>query len=532
MHPEAGLTVDSLHPPLRPYGRERVPAPTGSESAAFDARAIEEMGVPQPVLMENAGRSAAQVLQRLLPDGPVVGLVGSGNNGGDALVLLRTLAAWGREVTAVLVADRHDDGLLHGWSLDTRVDRTLGDREWRHLLDGAVVVDGILGTGVRGAPRERQADAIRRVNAARGSVLALDVPSGVDSATGAVPGEAVEADVTVTFGAPKLGCLLHPGRRRVGRLVAVEMGFPPLDELEAGARVATPAWARARLPRRGTDTHKNAVGRLLVVAGGEGMAGAAVMAVRAAFRAGTGLVQVAASPANRTILQSAVPGAIWVDPADGKGLEEAAGEADAVALGPGLGTDSWAEGVLRRVLETGDAPVVLDADGLNLVAAGRGPDAGGLAALRPTLLTPHPGEMGRLLDRPADEWASDRVATVREAAEAWGCAVLLKGAPSLVAAPGVPVTVDTQGSSDLAVAGMGDVLTGVAGALLAQGMAPGDAGSVALYLSGRAAVLAGRGAGLTPDDVIRWVPRAREEPGAPETELGLPFVLFDQDPAR
>jgi NAD(P)H-hydrate epimerase len=354
----------------------------------------------------------------------------------------------------------------------------------------------------------------------------------VDSATGAVPGEAVRADLTVTFGAPKLGGLLHPGRARVGRLVAVEIGFPPLEELDATARVATPAWVQARLPDRGTDTHKNAVGRLLVVAGGPGMAGAAVMATRAGFRGGAGLVQVCSHPDNRTILQSAVPEAIWVGPDDGAALEEAVAATDAVAVGPGLGTDDDAEALLRRVLSAGTPATVMDADALNLVAAGRAPGLATIAGRRPLLLTPHPGEMGRLTGRAGEEIAADRVATVRQAADSWGCAVLLKGAPSLVAAPGTPVTVDAVGTSDLAVAGMGDVLTGVCGALLAQGLDPADAGPVALHLSGRSAVIAGRGAALTPPDVIRWLPEALAERGPGETSLDLPFVLFDQDPAR
>lgn len=524
--------VSGSRPPLRPRGGLHVPAPTGAQSAAFDALAIEELGVPQPVLMENAGRSAALLVQRLFPEGPVVGLVGSGNNGGDALVLLRTLAAWGRSVVAVVVANREGDGLLHGWSVDVLGDGELDDGDWSRLLEGAVVVDGILGTGVRGAPRDRQARAIRHVNASGRPVVSLDIPSGVDGATGAVPGEAVEASVTVTFGAPKLGSLLHPGRARVGRLVAVEMGFPPLVRLEAEARIATPSWARSRMPRRGTDTHKNEVGRLLVVAGGEGMAGAAVMAVRAGLRTGAGLVQVASAPANRTILQSAVPEAIWVDTGAEGALEEALRETHAVAAGPGLGTDAWAEELLGRVLAIGDSPLALDADGLNLVAAGRVEEAAEVAARRPLLLTPHPGEMARLLDEDGSALQEDRVGTARDAAERWGCAVLLKGAPSLVAAPGSPVWVDTQGSSDLAVAGMGDVLTGVTASLAAQGLPPSEAASVGLYLSGRAARLAGRGAGLTPGDVIRWLPEAREEPDEPGSELDLPFVLYDQDPVR
>jgi len=524
----------SFHlPPLRPYGRSRVTAPTGDQAIALDRAAMEGVGVPQAVLAENAGRSAAQVLQRLWPEGAVVGVVGAGYNGGDALVLLRTLAAWGRDVTALSVGDRpSSERELHGWPVRRVQDRSLGgDSDWQALLAGAsVVVDGILGTGARGAPRPRQAEAIRRVNASGRPLLALDIPSGVDPGTGAVPGEAIRARVTVTFGAPKLGLLLHPGRSLAGRRIAVEIGLHPLVPDDDIAEVVTPAWAQERLPVRGLDTHKNAVGRLVIVAGQPGMAGAAVLAARAAFRAGAGLVQVASPAPNRGVLQAAVPEAIFVDPDDGRALETALEQASAVAVGPGLGTGAGGEGLLARVLDGTERPLVVDADALNLLAQGRPRGASEALRGRPALVTPHPGEMARLLGRPTS--GEDRPAVVRRAADSLGCAVLLKGSPSLVAASGAPLLVDLQGSSDLAVAGMGDVLTGVCGSLLAQGCAPRDAGAIGLHLTGRSGALAGRGASLTPSDVVRWLSDALAERGAGVSDLALPFVVLDVDPPR
>lgn len=520
----------TAHPPLRPFGGVDVPAPTGAEAADFDAWAVRTAGVPEPVLMENAGRAAAAVLDRFWPAGPVVGLVGAGNNGGDALVLLRTLAAWGRPVTAVVVGDREPSALLHGWTLPTVTDADLDRDGWEPLLSAAaVVVDGILGTGIRGAPRERQAAAIARVNGSGRPVLAMDVPSGVNAATGAVAGQAIRADVTVAFGAPKLGGLLHPGRARTGRTVALEIGFPPMGDDRAGARVVTPAWAQARLPVFAADTHKNAVGRLTLVAGSAGMAGAAILSARAAFRAGVGLVRVCSDAGNAAAIHAAVPEALFVDVADASALDDALARADAVALGPGLGTTAAAAAATTRVLEGRGAPLVVDADGLNLVAAGRAPDLASVARHRGLLVTPHPGEMRRL--RPEAD-SDDPVGTARQAAKAWGCAVLLKGATSVVASPDAPVLVDVGGSSDLAVAGMGDVLTGVAAALMARGLAPADAGSVALYLTGRAAKRSGRGRGTMPSDVVRWLPDALAERGAGVTDLDLPFVTFDLDAAH
>lgn len=518
-------------PTLRPFSRGDVWAQTASEAASFDARAIDEVGVPQSVLMENAGRTAASVLARLFSGSAVVGVVGAGNNGGDALVALRTLHSWGYSVRAILVADRDPaDPLLHGWPVDVVSDSALDDEGWRDALGAAdVVVDGILGTGVRGAPRPRQAGAISRINESRRPVLSLDVPSGIDASSGDVPGVAVRADVTVSFGAPKLGALVHPARARVGRHVTVEIGFPPIGATDGAARVVTPEWARARRPLRDTDTHKIRVGCVLVVGGRVGMAGAVILAARGAFRAGAGLVRVCSASGNRAAIQAAIPEAIHVDSDDRDALDAAIAGSDAIAVGPGLGIDDSARAILDQLSASGSTPILLDADALNLAASGA-IDLAGLGASRPVLITPHPGEMARLLE--GDDPGGGPVATAAAAADRFGCAVLFKGAPSLVTAPGHPLAVDTQSSSDLAVAGMGDTLTGVCAALFAQGVEPVTAASLGLYLLGRAALLAGRGAGLTPSDVVRWLPEALTETGVCHTDLDLPFVTFDADSAR
>ena len=517
--------------PLRPFGRLFVPVPTGDESAAFDRWAIDQLGVPQSTLMENAGRGAALVLQRLYPTGPVVAVVGGGNNGGDALVALRSLAEWGREVRWVQVGDRPDpEPLLHGWP----VERHRGEEptSWDGLRGAAVIVDGLLGTGARGAPRERQAAAIRKVNESGRPVVALDVPSGVDANDGTVAGDAVRADATIAFGWPKLGSLLHPGRALVGRLVALDIGFPQVEDGRFAARLVTPAWARTMRPARSPDTHKKAVGVLLIVAGAPGMAGAAVLAARGALRAGAGLVRVASSQENRVVLQTAVPGAIFVDGEDQEALEAALSDSTAVAAGPGLGQDAWGRELLRRALACGDAPLLLDADALNLAAGGDTPPLADLARRRPLLVTPHLGEMSRLAPADVDAFKARRVATARAWAENTGCTLLLKGSPSLVAAPGQPVLIDAMGSSDLATAGVGDVLSGAAGALLAQGLPPRAAAALGLYASGRAARLAAKGAGLIPEDIAEHLPDALAEGGVGSSDLDLPSVIFDQDPAR
>ena len=519
--------------PLRPFAREVVYALTAGESKTLDRSAIETVGVPQSVLMENAGRSAAQITQCLFPEGSVVGIVGSGNNGGDALVLLRTLRAWGRKVRAVLVAERAmDDPLLHDWDIPVIMDEVLDQSGWDAILGSCgVAIDGILGIGAEGPPRDRQASAITQLNRASCPVLAIDVPSGIDSSTGAVPGEAVEATVTVGFGAPKLGSLLAPARAHTGRIIVVEIGFPPIENTDALARVITPLWAQRQLPIRPTDTHKNAVGRLTIIAGQPGMAGAAVLTTQAALTAGVGLVRVCSVPENREILQRSTPEAIYVDVSDDKALELALEDTDAVALGPGLGTNELSVQLANKITKGPERPLVLDADALNLAAEGLF-DLRALAKSRPILSTPHAGEMSRLLGESKSNIIDDRLAALREAVRRFEHCFLLKGTPSLILNAGRGILVGSQGTSDLAVGGMGDSLTGVCGALLAQGLGVMEAGALSLYLTGRAANLAARGASLTPTDVIQWIPDVLVERGAGISELGLPFVSYDADAAR
>jgi ADP-dependent NAD(P)H-hydrate dehydratase / NAD(P)H-hydrate epimerase len=508
-------------------GRERVWALTALEAAALDRAAVDRHDVPEPALMESAGRAAAAVLQRLFPRGRVVAAVGAGNNGGDALVVLRVLRSWGRDVGSVLAASRAPDpGLLHGW--DVSVSHT--DAAASEFGDADVLVDGVLGTGARGAAREPAAAVIRALNGAGRPILALDLPSGVDPTSGAVPGDAVSAAVTVSFGEPKLGLLLQPARDRCGRLMAVEIGFPPADlDAEPGAALITPGWVLPRLPQRRPDAYKGTAGRLLVLVGREGVGGAAVICTRGALRGGAGYVHVASVAGNRTVLQTTVPDAVFLDRDAEEDLSEMAGATDALVAGPGMGTDAAARRVLVRVLEaSGRTPVLLDADALTMLAA----DANlqDLLAKRTVVVTPHPGEMARLVGGSAADIVADRPGRARALAQERGWVVLLKGQPSVVAAPGEPVLVNTAGSSDVATAGMGDFLSGAIGALLGAGLAGRDAAGVGLFLCSRTADLARRGPSLSPLDLGEHYHRAWAEPGAVESSLGLPFITFDQPP--
>jgi ADP-dependent NAD(P)H-hydrate dehydratase / NAD(P)H-hydrate epimerase len=499
-------------------GREEVPLPTAAEMQAWDRRAVEQQGVVERVLMEAAGRAAAAVVHRLYPEGRVVGSVGRGHNGGDTVIALRTLRAWGRDVAVLPVGDAAPDpGLLHAWPLEV-----VSEDAAAAFARAAVLLDGLLGTGASGAPRGAHAAAIEAMNRSGRPIVAIDGPSGVDLTTGSVEGAAVRATATVAFGAPKRGLLLYPGREHAGRILAVEIGFPPLQADGAAAALITPAWARARLPRVPPNAHKGRMGDVVVVAGSHGVAGAAALVGTGAARAGAGKVYLLSTADNREILQVALPEALFLD-RDADGATELLERADAVVLGPGIGTDAAAGRLLTRVVRTGAAPLVLDADALTLLA--HTPDMLRDASRR-CLLTPHPGEMARLIGRGVAEITNDPFGAGEQAVERFGCAVLLKGAPSLVAAPGERVMANVAGHSGIATGGMGDTLAGVAAAMLAAGSSPRDAGALALFLCGRAAELAGRGRSLLPRDVADHLDAALLAPD-PASDLQLPELTLD-----
>lgn len=495
---------------------------TAEEMQRWDRAATEGAGIPERVLMEVAGRAAARVVHEEYPRGRVVAAVGRGHNGGDAVVALRALRAWGREVAAVAVGGAEPEAaLLHGWEIPI-VDESA-------YRDAGVIVDGILGTGARGAPREVAAAAVEAVNAAGRPVVALDGPTGVDMTTGGAPGAAVRAALTVTFGAPKRGLLLFPGREHAGRIVAVEVGFPPLPPALRTAALVTPAWAGARTPRRAADAYKGAVGTLGVLAGRPGMGGAAILVVHGALRYGTGRVRVVSHEANRLALQTAMPEAMFTE-RGGEAMEEALRATDALVAGPGMGTDDETVGIIRRALAAAPGPAVIDADAITLLA--RNPDLLDGYDRGRFLLTPHPGEMSRLLGVETDEVLADPFAAAARAVERYGCAVLLKGSPSLVAAPGEPTLISVAGHSGIATGGQGDTLAGIAGALLGAGASPRDAAALALFYAGRAAERVGFDRPVLPRDVAEALPAVLAEADEADVPTARAGVLLDLPRAR
>lgn len=423
---------------------------------------------------------------------------------------------------ALRSADRppHPD-VLQGWDILLEEPDTIGSL----LSEAAVLIDGVLGTGISGPPREPQAGVIRAVNATDVPTVAVDGPSGVDFTTGHIPGDCVKATLTVALGWPKLGLLRYPARSFCGDLVAVEIGFPP-PEQPLGARAITASWVREKMLRsRAPDAHKGRSGYLTIVAGQAGMAGAAVLAARSAVRGGAGIVRVMSDPANREILQSSVPEALFVSWDDARAVRESVEWCHAVAVGPGLGRGAERRTLVEELLQgLGEKPVLLDADALSLWSG----EAEELARLLGVgaLLTPHPGELARLLGTTVPDVLADPMTRAREAASLFGCTVLLKGSPSVVALAGMPLRVSTLTTPALATGGTGDVLTGLAGAYLAAGASPPDAAAAALLISGLAAAAAPEAVGHSAADLPDRIPAVRRQVEAlfPSTWGGVLFA--------
>ncbi|MEA2361721.1 MAG: ADP-dependent NAD(P)H-hydrate dehydratase / NAD(P)H-hydrate epimerase [Thermoleophilaceae bacterium] len=484
-----------------------------AEMRAADAWAIERQGVPSLDLMERAGEGLARVTAAAARPGPVRVVVGKGNNGGDGLVVARLLRQDGYEVD-VLAAAALDE--LRGDALANlrRLPGPPPEPFAAERLEGSgAVVDALLGTGFEGAPREPLASAIAAINRQDAPVVACDVPSGVDASTGEVEGEAVRAVATATFHGPKFGLYVNPGKEHAGSVEVVEIGIP------RGAPGADNGLIAERVlalyPRRARSGSKFVSGVVLVVGGSLGLTGAPTMTARSAQRAGAGYVQVAVpgpvQPAvDLRLLEQMSRGLPDADgfhtPAGVAVVKEMAERAGAVALGPGLGRDAGAEEFARGVAGAVEVPLLVDADGLNA-------HAGRLELFRdrraPTVLTPHEGELGRLLERPSDEVARHRLASVREAAERSGAVVLLKGDDTIVALPGGDVAVNPVGSPALATAGTGDVLSGLIAALLAKRLDAFEAaclGALAHVLAAEAAAARVGADHVMAGDVIDALP--------------------------
>jgi hydroxyethylthiazole kinase-like uncharacterized protein yjeF len=437
----------------------------------------------------------------------VVVLAGTGDNGGDALYAGARLAARGAVVTAIGAGSRvHEGGTGALLSSGGRLIEASDDRARPAIAAADLIIDGLLGIGGRGGLRDPGAWLAAASVRSRGLVVAVDLPSGIDADTGEVAGAAVQADVTVTFGTWKPGLLIDPGASHAGVVELVDIG---LGRYLGAPRVAAAQAAdvAAWLPRPTAESDKYRRGVLGIVAGSDRFTGAAQLSVGAAVRGGAGMVRLVSAPPAAAVVRQHWPEAVitTTDDTTGGQVIKAAGQVQAWVAGPGMGTGEPAADLLAAVLAT-SLPVLVDADGLTVLSAHRGL----LSRSAPTLLTPHAGELARLLGADRADIESRRLRYATLAAAELGCTVLLKGSTTVIASPasGHPVMVNPTGTSWLATAGSGDVLSGLAGALLAQGLDPLRAAAAAAYLHGIAARLAAEGAPIGASDVIAALPAA------------------------
>lgn len=480
---------------------------TGELIREIDRRTIEEIGIPGAVLMENAGRGATRVLRERfqgLRRGPVILVCGAGNNGGDGFVIARHLHEAGIETRVFLLVQQdrirgdariYFDALCR---LDVPVRVLKGQGIPEDVLTqwqgASCIVDAIFGTGLARPVEGLYQKAIEAIGACRRPVFAVDLPSGICADTGRILGAAVRADCTATFGLPKRGLYLYPGAGCAGRVECVDIGIPEslLDALDIREEVLEPA-SLAPCFRRGPDTHKGTYGHLFVVAGSAGKTGAAALCAEAALRSGAGLVTLGIPRTLNPILEQKLTEVMTLPlPASGvealsaESLEEIqafAASAQGLAIGPGIGVNTDTERIVRELWVGCASPMVWDADALTLLA--RNPDLRGTQTAE-IVVTPHPGEMGRLVGRPPSWVQQNRVEAARRFAEEWGVVTVLKGARTLIAAPDGRLRINLTGNPGMATGGMGDVLTGIIGGLLVQGLGGYDAASFGAWLHGAA----------------------------------------------
>jgi NAD(P)H-hydrate epimerase len=495
---------------------------TGSQMAWIDAETVRD-GTPGHVLMARAGAGAASVIRNALggfAGRRIVVLCGKGNNGGDGFVVARLARRYGADVSCYLFSAKkkvvgdaraHLEGAERAGVVITSVEAIPG-----HLTGSLnradAIVDALLGTGLSGPPRRPIADVIDCLRRSDAPIFAIDIPSGMDADTGG--GVVANVADTITFGQPKFGHFLHPGRSACGRLHLVDIGLSPAAILQAQPSIFLNHALCAALPGRDPRWHKGDAGRVTLIAGAAGTTGAAVLAARASLKIGAGLVTVGTPSSVLDIIESQVTEAMTRPLPEVRRARclsrRAKGEvnrllegADVLAIGPGLGMHHETTDVVRRTLSTAGLPAVVDADALNAYAGC--PE--GLASEYPRVLTPHPGEFARLMGHKVQDPTADAVAL----AEKSGATVVLKGAPSVIATKDGLVYINPSGNAGMATAGSGDVLTGTIAGLISQGVDADRSVCAGVYLHGLAGDIAASHLGergLCAGDLIDAIPQA------------------------
>lgn len=499
---------------------------TVEQMRTLDRRTIEEAGVAGRELMERAGRGVFEAARQMCVhrERGVVLFAGKGNNGGDAIVaaryFLRAKREWGPVTLVLTVPPKEISGapLFHWRKLRPLRPRIVAfnarkKNEIAELLANCgLVVDGLLGTGVRGEPRNPIREAIELINDANKPTLAIDIPSGLETDSGQPAATCIRADVTVTMGLPKVGLLQQPALDYVGQLEVVDIGIPAdyIAVLPPGPNYFTRDDARPLLPPRRIGAHKGNFGHLLVLAGSEGFSGAPVLCSEAAMRSGVGLVTLGVPRGIWPIVAAQClevmpnPFDDWSPAALAPWLERC----DAIAAGPGLGQSHATKELVSWLLRDCAKPMVLDADALNVLAKNPGLLSERCATLHPVIITPHPGEMARLIGKTSADVQADRWNVAANFAREFNVIVLLKGARTVVASPAGAISINSTGNPGMASGGVGDVLTGIIGALLARGLAAFDAARLGAWLHGKAGDLAAEKhtlESLIASDLIGWL---------------------------
>lgn len=501
---------------------------------SLDRTTIQNHGIPGTVLMDRAGAGLARIARAMLPDREkkILLIAGRGNNGGDAFVAARYLAAFGYDCTLRLACPANSvkgDALIH---LNRMRDESgilpeeiSEEKAWDKAVLPAktgLIIDGILGTGIKGAARDAAGAAIRFINRHVNvcKVAAIDIPSGLNSDTGRAEGDCVHADRTITMALPKPGLVQPCAIDYTGSIDVIDIGIP--DELvantESNLELITAQDIIPLFPRRARDSHKGSFGHLLVIAGSKEYSGAAGMAVRAAGRSGAGLVTAAVPECIREIVASQAPEAMVRacpetksgshSPALLNQFEKTFSAYDAVLVGPGMSRDSETEQLIKTVVENSKAPVLLDADGLNAFEHSNPPAT---RNGREMILTPHPGELARIMKSATSDIQADRFAFAQKACDLTRAVVILKGAGTLVAAPGEKININMTGNPGMSSGGTGDVLAGLTAGFLAQGLSAFNAARAGVFIHGKAAETAVKTTGepaMLAGDIINAIPGA------------------------
>ena len=513
---------------------------TSQEMREIDRRTIEEFGIAGQVLMERAGMAVASKVKELFTQRKTIVLAGGGNNGGDGIVVARELFNSGWHVKVLLFAKQNKlspDCLSQfrsakraGVPVEIRTGITGGD------LHSALVVDALFGTGLNKEIKGNLTEVILSLNRSDSPVLSVDIPSGISADSGQVMGVAVKADYTVTFGLPKRGHLLYPGADYAGKLFIENIGFPEelLTSDDLTVELLEKQYISQLIPERPKYSHKGDYGHVLVVAGSKGKTGAAFMAAKACMRAGAGLVTVGVPESLGDVVQSRVTEEMTLslpDAGDGTLSSKAssvilrflAEKADVLCIGPGIGVSDETRKLLAELVTSSRAAMVIDADGINSI------DDMALfgKAQAPVILTPHPGEMARLLSKKTSppgrgsrksgakglktQIEQERIITALSFSQETGAYILLKGVPTVLAEPGGRAYINPTGNPGMATGGTGDVLTGMVSSFIAQGMNPTDGGILGVYMHGLAGDIAADKKGehsLIASDIIDFLPEA------------------------